>query len=97
MVTVMLDRNIWDNMYKSIELGKNNLPLSKQDLQNLDSLLKMSDVKVVQFNVGEIESYVIRKPSQELNKEKLWLKKKEKEYNCQKFAQIHFIQMIVTL
>ena len=51
MKSVMLDRSIWDKMFKCLELGRCVEPLSKNDFLEIDSWLKRESTKVVLFSI----------------------------------------------
>lgn len=83
----MLDRSIWDKMYKCLNLRYENLSASLEVYQKLDSLLKRKDVRCISFSIGEIEATKNRKFFID---EERWLKKKEEEYGYEiKTSTLH--------
>ncbi len=83
MKKVMLDRSVWDKMFKCLELDNCIPKLPKNDFERFDCWLKKKSIKVVLFSIEEIESYVNRGNSLEREIERQWLERKRKEYNCE--------------
>ena len=81
MKKVMLDRSIWDRMFKSLDLNQYVPEFSKKNFEILDLWLKDKKIKVVLYSIGEIESYVNR--ANLSVRERRWLETKEKDYNCE--------------
>ncbi|MBW2005000.1 MAG: hypothetical protein JRI72_10395 [Deltaproteobacteria bacterium] len=83
MASVMLDRSVWDKMYKCLELGRCVQPFTKDDFNKLDLWLKKESIRVILFSIEEIESYLNRGTSPKMEKERRWLESKKKEYDCE--------------
>lgn len=93
MTSVMLDRSVWDKMYKCLELSRCDSPLTKDDFNELDSWLKKKSIRVVLFSIEEIESYLNRGTSPKMEKKDDGWRERKKNMIVN-YAKVHFIQMI---